>query len=163
MAPEWKDDFLAFMAHIGPRPGPEYSVDRIDNNGNYEPGNVRWATGSEQVRNRRVSTYVQMPDGERLHCIDAAKAIGIPFEAFRGRLRAGMTAETGLFMPPGTKKVRHSKLTELEALEIKRRLREGQTQRAIAADYGVSQTHISHINLGKSWYGVLALSQEETK
>jgi hypothetical protein len=50
---EWLHDFQAFYDHIGPKPGPGYSVDRIDNNGNYEPGNVRWATPLEQNHNRR--------------------------------------------------------------------------------------------------------------
>jgi hypothetical protein len=50
---EWRADFLAFFRHIGPKPGPEYSVDRIDNDGNYEPGNVRWATRSQQAVNQR--------------------------------------------------------------------------------------------------------------
>lgn len=53
MAQEWLDSFSEFLAHIGPRPGPDYSVDRINNDGDYEPGNVRWATRSEQMRNRR--------------------------------------------------------------------------------------------------------------
>src|SRR3954468_10898783 len=50
---EWKDDFAAFMAHIGPRPSPVHSVDRIRNSEGYRPGNVKWSTRTEQSRNRR--------------------------------------------------------------------------------------------------------------
>lgn len=45
--------FKEFINHIGPRPSPQHSVDRIDTNGHYAPGNVRWATSKEQNRNRR--------------------------------------------------------------------------------------------------------------
>lgn len=49
---EWRDDFAAFLEHVGPRPSPDMSIDRIDNDRGYEPGNVRWATQTQQVRNR---------------------------------------------------------------------------------------------------------------
>jgi hypothetical protein len=51
------NSFQEFLEHIGPRPEPkfEYSLDRIDNNGHYEIGNVRWSTKKEQARNRRCN------------------------------------------------------------------------------------------------------------
>ena len=52
---EWSASFAAFYRDVGPRPSPELSIDRIDNNGNYELGNVRWATRSQQQKNRRRS------------------------------------------------------------------------------------------------------------
>lgn len=49
----WLNDFTAFLADMGPKPSPKHSIDRINNDGNYEPGNCRWATMKEQIANRR--------------------------------------------------------------------------------------------------------------
>jgi hypothetical protein len=56
MSPLWKDDYIAFRDYIGhpPDDGKKYSVDRIEGDKGYEPGNVRWATDKEQARNRRI-------------------------------------------------------------------------------------------------------------
>ena len=52
MCAEWLNDFEAFYAHIG-KPPKGRSLDRIDNDAGYEPGNVRWATRKQQAANRR--------------------------------------------------------------------------------------------------------------
>ena len=56
----WLDSFEAFVMTVGERPGSDFSIDRIDTNGNYEPGNCRWATVAEQNHNRRDNIHVEI-------------------------------------------------------------------------------------------------------
>ena len=54
---EWRNSFKAFLHDMGRAPSPAHTVDRIDNDGNYDSGNCRWATRKTQARNRN---YVKM-------------------------------------------------------------------------------------------------------
>jgi len=81
----WAQDFLSFLSDMGPKPGPEYSLDRIDNAKNYEPGNCRWATLSEQGRNKRNNHYLTY-NGETLTIAEWAERTGIPEKTLRFRV-----------------------------------------------------------------------------
>jgi hypothetical protein len=69
--PAW-DDFAVFCADVGPHPGAGLTLDRIDNNGHYKPGNVRWATRAQQSRNRNYCRLSEAAARE----IRAARAEG---------------------------------------------------------------------------------------
>jgi len=88
VCPEWSASFDAFYAHVGSRPGPSYSIDRIDNNRGYEPGNVRWATKREQTRNTRYSRHL-IVNGRTQVLADWAAELGVHPAAILYRLKQG--------------------------------------------------------------------------
>lgn len=96
---EWMNDFPAFFAHVGPRPSLEHSIDRIDNDRGYEPGNVRWATPKEQGRNKRVNRLVTH-DGETLTVPEWSERTGVGRSTIRERLKHGWSVSNALTKKP---------------------------------------------------------------
>lgn len=86
MCDRWRNSFVVFFADVGPRPSDKHSIDRIDNDGNYEPGNCRWATKAQQSRNTRQNVFVEF-NGERLTLRDWSKRLGMGFGTFRTRVK----------------------------------------------------------------------------
>lgn len=86
VAEEWlgPGGFERFLAHVGRRPSAKHSIDRIDNDGNYEPGNVRWATAKEQARNKR-SNRILVIDGEAAPLVVWIERVGMKVEKRLGR------------------------------------------------------------------------------
>lgn len=94
----WRRSAAAFLADIGPRPGRGYSLDRIDVNGHYEPGNARWATAVEQQRNQRTNRILTV-NGEAKCLSEWAALLGITRSALRFRLDRGWSVEAAVSEP----------------------------------------------------------------
>lgn len=84
----WRDSFAAFLVDVGPRPSPDHSLDRMDPNGNYEPGAVRWATRKEQQRNRRNNRFLTI-FGQRRTLAEWAEIGGLHPYTLLSRINAG--------------------------------------------------------------------------
>lgn len=96
---EWANSFENFLQHIGRRPGPSHSLDRIDNDLDYQPGNVRWATAKQQVRNRRCTLKVEL-DGQEHVFADLCEQRGLPYHIVWQRVfRYGLSLERALSFP----------------------------------------------------------------
>lgn len=88
-------DFMAFLEDMGERPSG-MTLDRFpDANGNYEPGNCRWATVSEQCRNRRSNRWITF-NGEAMTLAAWSERTGIRPDTLAFRLRAGWSIEDAM-------------------------------------------------------------------
>lgn len=92
---QWRHSFEEFFAAVGRRPKPELTIERIENNRGYEPGNVRWATRSEQANNKRTNRRITWR-GETRNVSEWAKFCGFKSQTLERRLWRGWSIERAL-------------------------------------------------------------------
>lgn len=113
----WRYSFENFYTDMGPKPGPEYSIERINNDGDYEPGNCKWATRQEQNDNSRHNHMLEF-QGKTLTMSQWANAISVSRGTLTNRLKTGWTIEEALTVPveknPLTLEFQGQRLTVLQ-------------------------------------------------
>jgi len=92
------DDFKAFLFEVGPRPSMKHSIERIDNARGYEPGNIRWATHTEQCNNRRSNRLIEF-GGKTRTMAEWGRITGIGWANIQYRLSVGWTVGEALTTP----------------------------------------------------------------
>ncbi len=101
---EWSS-FEMFFADMGKKPSRGYSLDRINNDGNYEPGNCRWSTSKEQNRNRSDNTFVTI-NGRTMIQAEACELYGISHSIVLNRIKAGWSVDEAFRVPIGKSRSR---------------------------------------------------------
>lgn len=95
--------FENFLEDVGLRPSSAYSIDRFpDPDGNYDPGNVRWATDEQQNRNRPTMNVVLIFDGQRRTAAEWSELLGLKRYTVYRRVSAGWTVRDALMLPGGS-------------------------------------------------------------
>ena len=96
---EWRHSFTAFLACVGKRPSPKHQLERKNNEGDYEPGNVVWALPKANSRNRR-DNHLLTHDGKTLTVAEWAEITGFSYDVIIQRIYLGWTPSRALTQPP---------------------------------------------------------------
>lgn len=92
VCPQWAESYEKFLSDVGRRPTEAHTLDRINNDGDYEPTNVRWATRKEQSRNKQNTLLITI--GTETKCLkEWTEHYQLSYNMVRRRLRRGWSVE----------------------------------------------------------------------
>lgn len=94
----WRASFRSFIEDMGRRPGPEFTIERLDGKRNYEPDNCKWATRVEQNRNTSRNTLIEL-DGRKELLVDWSHETGLSESTIARRLQRGWSVRDSLTRP----------------------------------------------------------------
>lgn len=103
MCERWESSVANFYADMGPRPSPEHSIERRNNNGGYTPENCFWGTDVDQNNNKRGNHFLIF-EGRTQTVGQWARETGLEFHTITGRLRRGWSVEEALTTPVPSRK-----------------------------------------------------------
>ena len=147
--------FENFLEDMGERP-EDMSIERLDNDGNYEPSNCKWVTNHEQSRNKANNRWLEY-QGERLILTDWSEKTGLSKQVIHRRLKAGWSVADTLAVKVNGRRGKKgsensmAKLTEETVGQIKKLLLGSVPSKEIAKMYKLGESTISGIKHGHRW------------
>jgi len=135
--------FENFIADMG-KPPIGLTLERKNNNGNYEPNNCKWATRAEQAKNKENATPMLSLNGQSMCLVDCEKRLGFKRGSLRDRLKRGWSVEKALYTPIRA----NHKLTKAQVFEIRQ---SALSTAEVAAVFRVNKSHIHRIRNNIQW------------
>jgi lambda repressor-like predicted transcriptional regulator len=136
----WRSSFEAFVSDLGLPPDPSLTLERVDGDRGYEPGNVVWA--SRKVQQNNLRTNFRTTGGETLAQLSARS--GVNRYTLRQRIVRGMSPEEAASKPIPARK-QPTRLTAEDVLLLKQLIAEGWTTRAVAKRIGCDPSRVSRV------------------
>jgi transposase len=150
MCDEWFNSYDAFISYMGEKPSPNYTLDRINVNKGYRPGNCKWSTAEEQANNKRNNVTIDTPEG-KMSFKQASERFGLHINTIKSRIAYGFP-KNELFLQDDLRKMPVKKFNTDIGTKVIDTVT-GKTYTTIkkaALDLGISRKRLAHMLSGNT-------------